>query len=210
MAGIRVTAIQTGRKPLWNVTDKVAGQWVVPVVTGTMNAYSATWLGIDGYDSRTVEQIGTSQDFIDGSAVYYAWYEMYPKFPVRIMSMPVSPGDQMYAEVEYLGQRMFGLTIANQTEETTFTTVQKLNARRTSAEWIEEAPWFGGTLPLANFGTVSFTDCSATLNGHTGLINDAAWTYDPIAMVNSSGTSIAVPSALSAGGTAFDVTWYGY
>ncbi len=196
--------------PEREAAEKVTGKWVVPAVTGSANAYSATWVGIDGYNSKTVEQIGTSQDFVGGSADYYAWYEMYPKRAIRIVGLPLHPGDQIYAEVEYLGSRRFELTIANQTEESTFTTFQKSNGRRTSAEWVEEAPWSGGTLPLANFGTVSFTGCGVRLNGHSGPIDDGAWEYDPITMVNAGGSPIATPSALSGGGTSFSVTWKGH
>src|SRR5215831_6270848 len=34
-----------------------SGKWVVPSVSGTGTSYSSVWVGIDGYNSRTVEQI---------------------------------------------------------------------------------------------------------------------------------------------------------
>ena len=40
----------------------VAGSWTVPTVSGSGTGYSAIWVGIDGYQSSTVEQIGTEQD----------------------------------------------------------------------------------------------------------------------------------------------------
>ena len=58
----------------------VNGSWIVPAVTASAtNAYSAFWVGIDGYNSGTVEQIGTDSDWVNGAAQYYAWYEFYPK-----------------------------------------------------------------------------------------------------------------------------------
>src|SRR5947207_1402920 len=56
------------------VTD-VKGSWIVPAVTvnGTSTAYAAIWVGIDGSNSNTVEQIGTDSDQVNGVAVYYAW-----------------------------------------------------------------------------------------------------------------------------------------
>lgn len=188
----------------------VKGQWTVPSVTGTTNAYSSTWIGIDGYSDNTVEQIGTEQDWINGVPVYYAWYEMYPKPSYRINSLAIRPGDQMAAEVKYVGSNTYSLTLSNLSTGKSFTTIQKAKARRQSAEWVVEAPWSGGVLPLANFGTVTFSGAYAVLNNHLGSISDSAWKNDPITMVSSSSTNAvkAQPSALSPDGTGFGVTWY--
>jgi hypothetical protein len=191
------------------VTD-VKGSWVVPAVdvSQTPNAYSSFWIGIDGYSSGTVEQIGTDSDASSGSPQYYAWYEMYPKWPVTL-KMKISPGDKMSAEVKYLGKGNFQLTITDITTGITFSTTQKSSsAKMSSAEWIAEAPWSGGVLPLADFGTVSFTNAQATLNGVTGSINYSGWQYDAITMTTASGTVKAQPSSLSSGGSSFSVTWY--
>jgi hypothetical protein len=60
--------------------------------------------------------------------------------------------------------------------------------------------------PLADFGTVTFTDCSATINGITGPISDFNW--DAITMLTTSGAAVrAVPSGLSGDGSGFSVTW---
>jgi hypothetical protein len=60
---------------------------------------------------------------------------------------------------------------------------------------------------LTNFGTVNFSGSYTTGDGHTGSISDAAWNHDKITMVTSGGRVKAQPSALSADGTAFSVTW---
>src|SRR4051794_21275294 len=44
-----------------SITD-VKGSWIVPGIQGacgTTDSYSSFWIGIDGYSSNTVEQIGT-------------------------------------------------------------------------------------------------------------------------------------------------------
>ena len=52
----------------------------MPTVSGSGPTYSSVWVGIDGYSSNTVEQIGTEQDVsANGKTSYYAWYEMYPQ-----------------------------------------------------------------------------------------------------------------------------------
>ena len=44
---------------------------------------SAFWVGLDGYSSTSVEQLGTDSDCVSGKPSYYAWYEMYPNPSVR-------------------------------------------------------------------------------------------------------------------------------
>ena len=40
--------------------------------------YSSFWVGIDGYSSSSVEQLGTDSDCAGNTPDYYAWWEMYP------------------------------------------------------------------------------------------------------------------------------------
>lgn len=195
--------------PAVNAVSDVKGQWTVtPVSGGGANTYSSVWVGIDGYSDGTVEQIGIEEDWYNGAPRYYAWYEMYPKFPVTISAVSVKAGDSISAAVSYIGNNKFTLTITNLTTGKTYTTTQKTKAQRSSAEWIAEAPSARkGVLPLTDFGTVSFTSAQATINGHTGPINDPAWQYDPISMVTSTGTVKAAPSPLSPAGSDFSVVW---
>jgi len=191
------------------VTD-VKGSWTVPAVdcSATPTSWSAFWVGIDGYSSSTVEQIGTDSDCSSGTAKYYAWYEMYPKFPVNL-NIKVSPRDVISAEVSYIGKGSFKLTITDTSTGRSYTTTQKSpSASRSSAEWVAEAPSSSSrVLLLANFGTVLFSSSSATLNGHTGTISDTSWQYDPMTMTTSSGVPKATPSALSNDGSSFSVAW---
>lgn len=199
-------AVQTSlTAPANGAVTEVHGHWYVPTVTSTASvAYSAAWVGIDGYSSRTVEQLGTSQDWSNGAARYYAWWEMYPKRPYLISGITVDPGDEMSATVSYLGNGRFSLAMDDVTDGTSFSTIQKqMKAKRSSAEWVLESQGTRSVLP--NFGTASFFDCRATLNGVSGPIS--AWAYDPISLVNLSGETLAYPSALTSGGTAFTMTW---
>ena len=81
------------------------------------------------------------------------------------------------------------------------------SAERQSAEWIMEAPSSYSVLPLADFGTVDFFGCAATVNGVTGPIGDTAWQNDALTMETSTGVAKAVPSALSPDGLDFSVAW---
>jgi hypothetical protein len=182
----------------------VSGTWTQPSATCSagQTAYSSFWVGIDGDTTNTVEQTGTDADCSNGTPTYYAWYEMYPKFPVNL-SNPVKPGDTISASVTTNGSGSFTLTISDSTQHWTFTTKQNSKkAKLGSAEWIAEAPsGSGGVLPLANFGTVNFSSCMAN-----GVAISSNPNVDEIVMVTSSGTVKAQPSGLS-GGTSFSVTW---
>jgi len=180
----------------------VSATWTQPTAKCTgATTYSSFWVGLDGYSSNTVEQTGTDADCSGGSPVYYAWYEMYPKFP-KNLSLAIRPGDTIHASVTTDGSGIFTLTITNRTTGGSFTTKQRLkHAALSSAEVIAEAPSSsGGVLPLTNFGTVGFS--AANANGQA----IGNFKTDPITMVTSTGTVKASPSSLS-GGTAFSVAW---
>jgi len=194
----------------------VTGSWEVPevVASDSANTSSSTWIGLDGYADNTVEQIGTAQDWSSLGPQYYAWFEMYPKWAYEIVGFPVYSGNRIAARVEYKSKGSFTLTIANldvtdgKSNPFTFSITQRApSAQRLSAEWIMEAPWSGGVLPLANFGMVGFFYCFATMNEYTGAINDSQWQHDAITMGTSDGIIKAVPSRLSSKGTSFSVTW---
>ncbi|MGA9474588.1 MAG: G1 family glutamic endopeptidase [Terriglobales bacterium] len=196
------------------------GSWTIPTVncTKTPSTYSSFWVGIDGYSSSTVEQTGTDSDCSGTSPRYYAWYEFYPAGSILISSVPVSPGNKMSASVTYSGSE-FTIKITNVTTGKTFSKSSRVSgARRTSAEWIAEAPCCtgsGGILPLADFGTVDlgsdYTGVSGTNDATDGAISGPISEFGSsvfsITMVSSGGANEAVPSALSADGTSFDVVW---
>jgi hypothetical protein len=194
--------------------------WTVPTVncTKTPNTYAAFWVGLDGWTSTTVEQTGTDSDCDGKTASYYAWYEFYPAASVEISSITVSPGNHISASVTYSGSE-FTISITNESTGKTYSKSGKVSgAKRTSAEWIAEAPCCtnrGGILPLADFGTVDFGDDYTGVSGTndatdstvSGAIGSFGTAINEAIMVSSSGANEAVPSALSSDGTSFTVTW---
>ena len=179
----------------------VSSSWTEPTATCSATAYSSFWVGLDGDTSNTVEQTGTDADCSGRTPQYYAWYEMYPKYPVNFTN-PVKPGDKLTASVTTNGSGSFTLTISDSTQNWSRTVSARLkSAKLASAEVIAEAPSSNsGVLPLANFGTVSFTGASA--NGV--LLTSTTPHIDPITM--SSGSTVkAQPDTISSG--AFSVAW---
>ena len=184
-----------------NRFTSVSASWTEPTVTcvaGT--AYSSFWVGLDGDTSSTVEQTGTDADCSGTTPQYYAWYEMYPKFPVNL-TQPVKPGDSLNASVVADGRGNFTLTISDTTQKWTYETTARLkSASLSSAEVIAEAPSSrSGVLPLADFGTVNFMNATAN-----GVPLDNLPNLDPITMASGS-TVKAQPSNIKSG--SFAVTW---
>ena len=179
----------------------VSASWTQPKATCSGTSYSSFWVGLDGDTSNTVEQTGTDADCSSATPQYYAWYEMYPKFPVNY-SNTVKPGDHMSASVTTNGSGSFTLTISDSTQGWSNTKSARLkSAKLASAEVIAEAPSSsGGVLPLANFGTVSFT--SATVNNV--VLTSSTTGLDAITM--KSGTTVkAQPGPMSNG--SFSDVW---
>ena len=167
----------------------VSGSWVVPTVSASSSngrSYSAVWVGIDGYNDSTVEQIGTSQNVVNGRAEYEVWWEMYSsgkQQPEQVVSsMTIEPGDSISASVQYINSGVhagdFYLTITDNSRAgdsfsiyVSSAQTQSPAAERSSAEWVVEAPSLGNNVAdLSDFGTVTFTSTAATINGVTGSI----------------------------------------
>jgi hypothetical protein len=183
--------------------SSVNATWVQPSVTcGSQDTYSAYWVGLDGYNSSTVEQLGTEADCSGGTPTFYAWFEMYPHPGYYINTVTVKPGDSYTASVTYQGGGRFLLTLRDTTKGTSFGISQKLgSAQRASAEAIVEAPWSGGVLPLADFGTANFSGADA----NTAPIGTFSPKLDPMSMDDPYGM-VAKPSSLT-NGNDFSVTW---
>jgi hypothetical protein len=199
----------------------VKGSWMVPALAcSTTTSYAAFWDGIDGFSDNTVEQTGVLAECYHGSAFYYTWYEFYPANPVYITgTVPVKPEDVVYGEVSYsTSTRSFTVTLTDESTGATFsTTLRDSSAKRSSAEWIAEAPSSaGGILPLANFGSAYYgfdntrvpLTSYATVKGATGSIGAFGSAVYELTMAGLFSNSVkAQPSALTVDGSSFTVTW---
>jgi Peptidase A4 family len=191
----------------------VHGSWAQPVVHCPQEGtYSSFWVGLDGYLSDDVEQVGTSADCVQANVPsYYAWYEMYPAPRVRI-GMVIRPGDHLEAQVSSVGGGT-SVSLRNLTLGRVYTSTQEATTGPlNSAEWVAEAPSACSAstcfvLPLSDFSTVPFYECSATATaGGSGTISSPSWSTDTITMIGSRGTVIAQPSAVTADGASFLVS----
>ena len=201
----------------------VQGSWIVSAVdcTKTPNTDSSEWVGIDGWTSATVEQIGTDADCNGTSPYYWVWYEFYPYGSVVINSVSISAGDAFSASVTYDGNHYYTVAIKNESTGQSFSKKVKFNGAygsgpppRNSAEWIME---MDGN-KLSDFGVDPFGE------DYTGYLNDIATdssvdmgvikafgndVYESITTENGTKNSpvTAKPSRLASDGASFTVTW---
>ena len=74
-----------------NAFDNVKGSWQQPAVKCSAGSRQSAiyWIGIDGFTSEIVEQIGTGTECRNGTPVYFAWYEFYPA-PAKVIRLSAS------------------------------------------------------------------------------------------------------------------------
>jgi hypothetical protein len=174
--------------PQANSVSAVQGDWTVPTVTGPSSGSfdSSIWVGIDGYNNNTVEQLGTEQQVVNGTPSYRAWWEMYSTGagqPEQIISyFTIQPGDSIRASVVYEGAGQYNLSMQDFTQNESFSIdassaqYQSPQPQNSTAEWIVETPTSSsGPSNLPNFGLVTFTGAVATINNVTGPIDDSSW-----------------------------------
>ena len=211
--------------------SSVSGSWVAPVAKcASASGYAAFWVGLGGSgQSQSLEQAGTEADCAsDGTAKYFAWYELVPSAPVRL-GLTITPGDQISSRVSVSGTQVT-IDMTDHTSGQSATKVLTMdNPDTSSAEWIAEAPSRCAAaasncqpLPLTDFGSVKFTNTAATsTDGHTGPISDSDWTATAVSLQAGAGgyggasqfasdpssSAGATPSSLSTDGGSFSVAY---
>jgi hypothetical protein len=223
-AGYAVTAASPFRR--------VLGSWVQPsphCQRGTAD-FAAFWIGLGGFarNATGLEQIGTDADCaVNGQATFYAWYELLPAPPI-LVPVHVHPGDEIAASVTVSGH-VAALHFRDLTTHKVF--IKNVGAWQTdtsSAEWIAEAPsactdsGFCRTLPLADFGSVTFSGAQAAV-GSSSLeaVSSPEFLATELDLENRGGPGSGAPgnralaeasgrastSQLSSDGMSFSVTW---
>jgi hypothetical protein len=162
----------------------IFGSWTVPLVSQPPEPLvkehgwnSATWVGLDGWDSNDVLQAGSGQVFYpQGRApVYYCWYEWYAPaeagsppyiYDTGIQNFPVKPGDEITCSVQYVGTTAGSISLVNATTGQHFSITLApppgADFKGNSYEWIMEAPDGGETVSsLPAFTPVVFTGALA-------------------------------------------------
>ncbi len=214
--------------------SSVSGVWQQPAASCTQGreSFSAVWVGLGGASegAQALEQVGTDADCTrTGHAAYSTWFELLPAGPVSI-PLEVRPGEQLAASVTVRGDDVT-LRIRDLSTGQRLTTTRRASRIDTAtAEWIVEAPSVCltatrcRTLPLADFGSASFSSATATAGGHTGPIEDGGWTAAEFELRQgaedifagrhgaraplTASLVVATPSPASASAGSFSVSWH--
>ncbi|HVN26622.1 MAG TPA: G1 family glutamic endopeptidase [Candidatus Paceibacterota bacterium] len=183
----------------------VAGSWVVPqVAPASSTTADATWVGIGGVSSDALIQAGT-QALTDpsGAVDYQAWFETLPQ-DMKTIPLDVHAHDAVNVSITESDTNVWSVSFADATTGENYRTTVTYRDDGSSAEWIEEMPTANiGALPLDRFGSVSFTNGSATADGTALTIAETR--AGGVAMMTPDGAALASPSPLGADGASFTV-----
>jgi len=210
--GYVATDTATGLKPF----TEVSATWtILPVTSTKVPAYSATWIGIGGFPVPTnMIQAGTGQFVTYTGLQYFAWFEIIPA-PYSFVSN-VSPGDTIKVTISKVYDKLalwhIAMTITPPAgSPRTFNKdvyFASTDATTCTAEFVVERPFnfFNVLVPpiLANFGTTTFTQCTANQVGLSKLTNTSL-TMTSLGLSPPFGRTLASPSTFS--GDSFKVTY---
>jgi hypothetical protein len=204
--------------------SQVATTFVVPQAKcSARSTDSSFWAGIDGAGtSPTVEQAGVRVSCGAHHAQYSAWTEEYPapESDIDPSQFSVAPGDTVSVVVS-AGAGRDTYTLTDVTSGATYTTSADAprGAADDSAECVAEAPTGpNGIEKLTDFGTVTFSQCSATVAGarsssscdlveRRGCPSASQVTYSNIGTRKHHLTRLQAETMSTTGG-AFTVTWH--
>lgn len=163
---------------------------------------SAQWVGIDGLNDTTVEQLGTYGWCFEGQPYYFAWYELYPQATVVAGSSQClndnigcpQPGQTVTASVQATpgrGVNSYRLSLVDQSSPSnnidTSATCPSSTCYDDSAEMIVERPEYPtGITPLADFTRTGFWNATVSVWGRTMPVGDYSQGVYDLAMVDSS------------------------
>jgi hypothetical protein len=153
----------------------VSASWFQPATFCSQEQrVTAFWVGLDGWNSTTVEQDGTIAYCFEGVPYYYSWWEMFPAGVVFI-GTSVRAGDLIKASVTVSGGSNYTLALTDVNHPAdSFTTVQSCQpsvCQDSSADWLIERPEFSiGVCPLSTFSDWNLMNASQTSDGVTGSI----------------------------------------
>lgn len=200
LAGPDATTNWAGMIAPGSTEHQISAQWVVPrVAPSSAPRYSATWIGLGGFGSSSLIQVGTNQDSLGAGSTYEAWYETFPSSQVELGA--VSPGDTIRASIAEVTAGTWSVSIDDLSSGLARSATVRYTGATTPADWVEEAPTSlsGAVEPLADFGTAYF----GGLEANWAPVNVGGLTA--LSMVDAAGVSRARPSYL--GPSSFAVTY---
>ncbi|KZP03385.1 concanavalin A-like lectin/glucanase, partial [Athelia psychrophila] len=182
-----------------NTFKSIVGTFTVPGSTGADGA-STAWVGIDGSSCQSaLIQTGVTFSLTGGVVSYNAWLEYIPAAEVLYKGdISFKEGDSVTVSIEVTSATGGTASVKNNSNGQSVTQAISSSTPlcQQDAEWIvEDFSSNGGEVPFGDFGTVVFTDGSATKVDGTTVTPAGATVYD----IQQSGVDMT-SSKLSDGG----------
>jgi hypothetical protein len=144
---------------------------------------------------------------VNGQQNDYAWWTDEAESYSSIELFAVAPGDVIDAGVYQEASGYWAYYVTDLTSAVSSSAQESFSGPATTAEWIAEDPGdpsnYGLLYPLADFGSVTFTDLGLT-------VPSGSWTVPPysdaIEMVAPDGSVEALPSSIQGSGTSAEFT----
>ncbi|KIL61663.1 hypothetical protein M378DRAFT_82209 [Amanita muscaria Koide BX008] len=167
---------------VWDTYPAVTGTFTVPTPSAP-NGYASAWVGIDGDTCQTaILQTGVDFNLVNGVVSYDAWYEWFPDYAYYFNGITINSGNVIKLTVTASSTTTGTAVIQNLSNGQTVT--QSLSYPQyplceQNAEWIvEDFSSGGGLVPFCDFGTVTFTNAVAYMNGGGSITPNGATEID--------------------------------
>jgi hypothetical protein len=189
---------------------KVSGDWTTPSVTcSAEDQITSDWVGLDGFGTGTVEQLGTISWCFESTPTYFTWYEMFPAGTVEV-GTALKPGDKIAASVTRT-KTSYALKLTDSTTSGNNISVTKTCALATckdeSAEWISERSSLQiGIMPQAHYNAFKITSGTETAGGKSGTIGTGPGVNAVTMIDGTQSYDLGTVSGLT-GGNSFSTTW---
>jgi hypothetical protein len=186
----------------------ISASWTVPSVNVSMgDAYSSAWIGISGQFDKSLIQLGTEHDSVNGQEKFNAWYELLPAYATPI-TMNISEGDVISASITLINSDIdqWSMQLTDLTTGQSFSKNFVYNSTRLSAEWIVERPTLNNQISsLSNFGAIAFTSAQANINHEVAPIGKLP--FAQVHMTDRQNTQLTSVSSLNPEGSNFTVQY---
>jgi hypothetical protein len=187
----------------------ISGSWTVPKVNASAgDGYSSAWIGVGGQLDKTLIQVGTEHNALNGQQSYDAWYEMLPDYLVKIDNFVLAPGNKISASITLVNgeTNMWNIQLKDITTGQGFNQNFVYNSTCSSGEWIVERSTVNGQIStLSNFNSVTFRDCQIDIGNDKGVIGN--FTYSRVHMTNQQYSMLASTTTLLSNGSGFTVNY---
>lgn len=187
----------------------ISASWIIPEVNiSAGSGYSSAWIGIGGQLDKTLIQVGTEHNVINGESTYGAWYEMLPAYATKIDNFALSPGDQITAAITIVNPETneWNIQLNDVTNGEVFNQNFFYNSTQSSGEWVVERSTVNGQVSnLGDFGALTFNECHIHVGDTNGDIRD--FSYSIVHMTNQQYDRLATASSLGRDNSSFTVTY---